>query len=140
MTTATEETIKVFESIRGTMGEALETAQERAREILDKSLERAAVQTDIRRIKERMSEIEHDTVLDGQIDGKNAETRAAQLARLLAENSEYRSLRQQLLDQEAQLAGLDAVIEYARNVLGIAKLAARWNIAVAQAWGGPDDE
>ncbi len=136
----TQETLRVFERINATTTEALHAARDRSAEILSESLHRAAVQTDIRKIKERMSEIERDTLLDGQIDGKNAEIRAAQLARLLAENSEYRSLRQDLLDQEAQLAGLDAVLEHARNMLSIAKLAARWNIAVTTAWGGPDDE
>jgi len=134
------ETKAVWERINERNAAVLDQAQELADELHSALLKRLGIELKLHSAREQMQEMEHQALLGGEIDGRNAETRAAQLAQLLKRDEHYVALQQLLLEGKSQVGQLDAEIEYLRQKLSLAKLAARWNVAIAAAWGGSDDD
>lgn len=137
--TTTRDEKEAWESIKRQMDEVLRDAAKDNADLWSAVAQRAAAQSDARDIKERLARIERDTLLRAELNGKNAETRAAQLQDILWRDTTFAMLKSQLADKELEIGRLDSQIEYLRNKVSIAKLAARWNIAVAKLWSEDDD-
>lgn len=126
---------EIWKGIKGETDNLLYRARQAADDICIKTSRRLDVLRDVRETKARMAEVEHDAILHCEFNGKNAEIRAAQLAEHLARNADYAQMQLDLPRLEHQAATLENDIDYQRNILSITKLAIRWNIAIAEAWG-----
>lgn len=140
MATSVEQTKAIWERINARNKELLDEASRVAEELLRQMRNKAERVHDYRELREQIEHLENRKLLSSELTGKNAELRKAEFDEILRQDGTWRAWRRQALDDEHDIAQMDANIEYLRNKLSILKLAARWNQAVAAAWGGPDDE
>lgn len=94
---------------------------------------RIAYTDDLRMADDAVKVCEAQAVLNPAIDGKNAETRAAQITVLLAADADYHTLRETAAHLRKQVAECDADIEALRYRISAAKAEARLQAASLEA-------
>lgn len=129
---------EVLELLQRQMNDLLRDAATDNADLWSAMAQRASMQSDAREMKEHLANIEHHMLVNTEFNGRNAEIRAAQLQEALRNDEAYVSLKTRLGNKELEIGRLDAQIEYLRNKVSLGKLAARWNIAVAEAFAADE--
>lgn len=109
-----------------------------AREAFYKAQVRVAeAKADLTRTKSQLDDLEAEVIANGGdgaavIDGKNAETRAAQLRLILSGNARHRDLQERAQDLEAEIALQGVAADHEANLMSLARRVMDWDIARTQ--------
>jgi len=130
----------VWERINADNSAVLDEARGLAKQLHEKLISRLDHQLSLSLLKRHLDELKALKIVNGEIEGKNETERNARMTLALRSDADANRTVSDIQSEEHTIGELDAEIEHLRNGLSLLRSQLRWNIAAAQAWGGPDDD